>query len=358
VSDDPMHNGHAPLAHAQVQDMLAAYLADETTPAERAAIAHHLSACAPCRKALAEAQRIHSLLGTLRAAAASAPRQSSLADAVMQHIGLTLSSSSAGLARGDDEQKESEIASLAQFGDSRPVSGEARVMGESSNSAHTARRGDRAPRPSPGVISPMQTPTTSDTSVTATSKPRPRSAPFVAVAAAMLVALLAVGLFLTHKPQPVPTVGMTSLLNKGATPPAGSYAPRPPEVTPVPSAQTPIQSDIKSYSSIQPLAGSSTILPKNPTSVIRVGQSIYIVMRLNKQVRAGDKVSAEWFFNDINITPDLLRSEPTCCSKTVPQTGKPLQVYFALKPTAIGAGKAEIFYNGKLAYIILFTVVS
>ncbi len=132
-----------------------------------------------------------------------------------------------------------------------------------------------------------------------------------------------------------------------------------PLVTPVPAAHTPIQSDIKSYNLIKASqAGSNIVTPENPTSLFYLGQYIYVVMNLNSNVKAGDKVSAEWFFNTIDITPDLQKSNPQCCSRTVAATGKELQVYFSLKPTTTGGGSVQIKYNGQLAYTILFYVAA
>jgi len=127
-----------------------------------------------------------------------------------------------------------------------------------------------------------------------------------------------------------------------------------PLITPVPSAKTPIQSDIKSYNFIVNSPTGGTVIPKNPTSVFKLGQVIYVVMNLNSNVKAGDKVSAQWFFNNIDVTPDLLRSNSGCCSKPIKDTGKELQVYFSLKPTTTGSGSVQIAYNGKVAYTILF----
>lgn len=135
-----------------------------------------------------------------------------------------------------------------------------------------------------------------------------------------------------------------------------AYAPGAPLVTPVPSAKTPIQ-DIRSYNLILTPANSNTAIPKNPTDLFTVGQTVYIVMDLNSAVKVNDTVSVKWIFGGVDITGEIAKLYPGCCLKKVAKTGSALQVIFGLKPPTTGFGEAQILYNSQLAYTVLFEMI-
>jgi hypothetical protein len=135
-----------------------------------------------------------------------------------------------------------------------------------------------------------------------------------------------------------------------------AYAPGTPLVTPVPGPKTPIQ-DIRSYNLILTPPNNSTAIPKNPTDLFTVGQTVYVVMDLNSTVKANDTVSVKWLFNSVDVTSEIQKLYPDCCAKTVSQTGKQLQVIFGIKPPTTGFGEAHILYNNQPAYIVLFEMI-
>ncbi len=135
-----------------------------------------------------------------------------------------------------------------------------------------------------------------------------------------------------------------------------AYAPGAPLVTPVPNAKTPIQ-DIRSYNLILTPANSNTAIPKNPTDLFTVGQTVYIVMDLNSAVKVNDTVSVKWIFSGVDITGEIAKLYPGCCLKTVAKTGAALQVIFGVKPPTTGFGEAQILYNNQLAYTVLFEMI-
>lgn len=128
------------------------------------------------------------------------------------------------------------------------------------------------------------------------------------------------------------------------------YSANKPLMTPGPS-QTPII-QIGTYKTV--IQNPKTVTPQQPSSIFFVNDFVYVVMTTNTDIKAGDTVSAKWYFNSVDITSNLAATKKDCCLQTVPENGKALQVEFAIKLPDTGAGKIEVSYNNTIAYTLLF----
>lgn len=295
------------LTHAQVENLLAAYTAGETTADEHAAVARHLAGCARCRQALAEVQQIRALL------------------------------------RGLGHEAKQSLAHSSPSATVRPVLSLDRVLSASSNSNHHHQ----------GAFSHMESQPSVATVPPVARASSHRSLMFDGVAA-LLVAALALSIFaFAHQAkQPGSSPGGTTTSMTVPTIYTGSTQ----LITPVPGVKTPI-SAIGSYRSLKTIPGTDTVTPQDPTDIFSVDKPVYIVMDLSSAVRAGDTVSIAWFFNSIDITTEVKQTKPNCCSRAIPVTRRDMQVVFSIvSPAEPLAGKAEISYNGKLTYTVLFYV--
>jgi hypothetical protein len=292
-------NGAQPLTHAQVEDLLAAYTAGETTPAERVAVERHLAACPQCRTSLAGVQRIRALLGML------AP------------------------------EAERSLATSSQERAFRPVLPSARVEGGSSHGELQVQR----------KVVPM-TPS-SDSTSTVTPLRRFR---LPAIVAAILVVVIAASVFVYERhsggsgPQGIAGVG-TATATTDAIFHDGAQS-----ITPVPGAQSPIQS-IGSYASVT--SSGTQITPHDPTNVFQLNKSINIVAQTDGSVKAGDRFTVKWFFKGHEIATVLMGN---CCLVQVQTSGTPMQLSFMFTSAVLGIYWAEISYNSALVDTLVMMV--
>lgn len=90
--------------HPDIEADLAAYAANELTPAERADVARHLAGCAACQATLVETQRIRALLRSLATPAVHPVAAASVASGVLARLARTEGAPDrrASVAMGDD----------------------------------------------------------------------------------------------------------------------------------------------------------------------------------------------------------------------------------------------------------------
>jgi hypothetical protein len=101
----------------------------------------------------------------------------------------------------------------------------------------------------------------------------------------------------------------------------------------------------------------SPVVPQNATSVFLVNRFVYIIGSTNDQTKKNDQLSIKWYFNDVDATASIQKSKSDCCLYTLPadKAGKQDQILFQLAIPVATRGKAEIYYNGQLAYTIVLS---
>ncbi len=104
---------------------------------------------------------------------------------------------------------------------------------------------------------------------------------------------------------------------------------------------------------------SSPVTPQNETDIFQINRFVYLIGNTNDQTKKDDKISIKWYFNDVDATPSIQKTAPKCCDfvLTPDKAGKQDQILFQLAIPVATRGKAEIYYNNKIAYTILFLVV-
>jgi anti-sigma factor RsiW len=344
------HNGHMPfvvglrnLAFRHVDDRLAAYTGGECSERECVAVERHLDACAACRAALDETQRIRALLAPL--AAQATPR--SVADAVLARLAASTGEGSAGL-----HVAESSTAEVSPHSTDCPVSpaGDVSLPVARPGASSLWRRREGVPERDTAA---MERHTSTSTRTPAqrghaqgnriasgAPESRRRLRSFATVAAVVLIALGA-GIFglMSHRTQGLGGQRLATV----ATPAHYDFSKVP--ATPL-ATYTPQNKLIKAV--VTATGADNNHVPIGPTSHFLMtkpngSQNASAVVSLIVYVRGVPKgeqhtVSVHWYIQDVDVglTPN---------ADTVQPIAADANVLFTLAYPQPGLGTARIFLD-------------
>lgn len=125
-----------------------------------------------------------------------------------------------------------------------------------------------------------------------------------------------------------------------------------PLVTPVPKAPVVFSSIItaRHYTNIN-----NVVTPRGITALFQTNETVNVIAKADQAIKPGDTFTIKWFFNNQDITGNVIATNLHCCDATVADSTGDV-IAFTLPLPAPGLGSAKLFYNGTFVATVLFAV--